>query len=236
MSTTAPDAHPAVQDYRYEIKLTSHEANLPVVRTWVWSHPAGFRRAYPPRRVNSIYLDTHGWTNLEDNLAGVAQRGKLRVRWYGDDLSAVQGVLEFKQKRGRVGRKVAWACPEPIDLTTSTWREVLAQLRRQVSGPLATLLAVHTCPTLINRYRRCYYLSADALVRVTLDTEIDVLDQTLSPRPNLSRFTLRPPMLVVEFKTDAAHADRVATIVGAFPLRTSAHSKYANSLLDSMMA
>ena len=45
-------------DTRYELKQTYSELFLPELRSWVQMHPAGFREAYPPRWVNSIYFDT----------------------------------------------------------------------------------------------------------------------------------------------------------------------------------
>ena len=76
-NSTEPDA------LRCEIKFVVPEQELPTVMAHVRSHSAGFREAFPPRRVNSIYFDTYGWSNVDDHLAGVAERCKLRLRWYG---------------------------------------------------------------------------------------------------------------------------------------------------------
>ena len=91
---------------RYELKLVTPEIELATVRSWVRLHPAGFRTAFPPRRVNSIYLDTPGYRNLSENLAGMPDRQKLRLRWYGQMSDVVENpMLEMKIKEGHMGRK-----------------------------------------------------------------------------------------------------------------------------------
>ena len=72
-------------DTRYELKQTYSELFLPELRSWVQMHPAGFRTAYPPRWVNSIYFDTPDLDSFNDHIAGVPVRRKLRYRWYGED-------------------------------------------------------------------------------------------------------------------------------------------------------
>ena len=74
-----PDATP---DLRYEIKLVCSPHLLAQARSWIRLHPAGFVVAYPPRCVNSLYLDTPHLSSLNDNLGGVSYRRKLRLRWY----------------------------------------------------------------------------------------------------------------------------------------------------------
>ena len=69
-------------------------------------HPAMFRREYPRRQVNNVYLDTHDLTLATVHLSGAAERYKVRVRWYGALTGRVERpVLEFKGKSGHVGYK-----------------------------------------------------------------------------------------------------------------------------------
>ncbi|MGB8981022.1 MAG: VTC domain-containing protein, partial [Anaerolineales bacterium] len=80
MSTELPDA-------RYEIKMAYEPGLLPELRSWIHSHPAGFATAYPPRQVNSAYMDTPDLNSFNDHLSGIPLRRKLRFRWYGEDLA-----------------------------------------------------------------------------------------------------------------------------------------------------
>ena len=54
------------------------------VRALVKLHPSMFYEPYPPRYVNNLYLDTEDMENYLDNVSGVAERRKVRIRWYGD--------------------------------------------------------------------------------------------------------------------------------------------------------
>ena len=75
-------------------------------------HPAAFREAYPARFVNNIYLDSHGRSDYHDNIVGVANRNKTRVRWYGPLSGQIaKPVLERKLKRGLISGKLTHALP-----------------------------------------------------------------------------------------------------------------------------
>ena len=112
-------AHAAdMSEWRYEIKLACPESQgqVALVRAWVRTHRAAFMVAYPPRRVNNIYFDSHTLSNLDDNLAGISERCKLRLRWYGADTAIVRGQLELKQKSNTLGSKIVRPLPFMLDL------------------------------------------------------------------------------------------------------------------------
>ena len=225
-----------LDDYRYEIKSVTSQLHLPIVLSWVRAHAAGFRGAFPPRHVNSIYFDTPLWDGLADNLAGVAERAKLRLRWYGSEPIVTGGVLERKIKRNNLGRKIARPIGPPLDLRDANWTAIMRQLRSRDLGPPADSIATHTCPTLIMRYLRRYYVSADRCVRLTIDTDLCCFEQSHSATPNLRRPTPGESVMVVELKCLAEHGDRLSQIAGQWPLRRIAFSKYCNGVLDSVVA
>jgi hypothetical protein len=66
--------NPSRGDYRYEVKCTAAVEDLPLVQSLIRCHPAGFRQAYPPRRVNNCYFDTPAWGALQENLSGIRDR------------------------------------------------------------------------------------------------------------------------------------------------------------------
>ena len=216
-------------DYRYEVKFALPESSQSLVTSWVRLHPAGFRQAYPPRQVNSLYFDSHDWGNLREQQAGLAARSKLRLRWYGQDISRADGMLELKGKRGVVGTKASCRV-EPFDLAGTSWQEVCRHIARQDLGPLAAAFATCRCPALLNHYRRQYYVSADGEVRLTVDTRLAAYDQATSPVPNLRRPLPACSAIVVELKALACHGSRLQHIASQLPLRSTAFSKYATGL------
>ncbi|MCP4544289.1 MAG: polyphosphate polymerase domain-containing protein [Chloroflexi bacterium] len=220
-------------DLRYEVKMVCDQSLLAQARSWVRMHPAGFSVAYPPRRVNSLYIDTPHLTGLNDNLRGLSLRQKLRLRWYGDEVVGIRPYLELKQKQNLLGRKERHLLPNPLDLTLP-WTETLQVIRANAGPNWQFLLQTVHQPTLLNRYQREYYVTADGTIRVTLDFDQVAYDQRLFLRPNLRVRLPIEDTVVIEIKADQEHTERLQEIAGRFPLRRSRNSKYVGGLLTAM--
>jgi hypothetical protein len=218
-----------VGELRYELKLVCDAHWLPQARAWIRLHSAGFAVAYPPRRVNSLYLDTLHLSSLNDNLTGVHVRQKLRLRWYGDEMAEIQPVLELKQKRDLLGRKKQAALPCKLNLTWP-WKETIETVRANVGPEWQALLQTVNQPALLNHYQREYYVTPDGAMRITLDFAQAAYDQRLALRPNLC---IRLPVadtVVIEIKAAQEHVERVQEAVAQFPVPRSRNSKYINGL------
>ncbi len=221
-------------DWRYEIKLLRPAHQLGLVRSWVRIHPAGFDVAYPPRRVNSLYLDTHQLSSLSDNLAGVSRRQKLRLRWYGEQWADTPPVLELKCRRNRLGSKRQLSLPQPVDLT-EPWPLVLIALRAQVRPAWRLLLQTIERPTLFTGYRREYYVTPDGAIRVTLDYDQAAYDQRLTPRLQLRGPLPIADTVVIEIKAPQTHIQRLQDIAAWFPVCRDRNSKYINGLMATLI-
>ena len=57
-----------------------------------------FKNHHPPRTVNSIYYDDINLSNVTQNLDGVSNRVKYRVRWYGKNEHLNKPNFEIKKK------------------------------------------------------------------------------------------------------------------------------------------
>ena len=218
---------------RYELKLLCDASHLAQVRAWIRMHPAALRRAYPPRRVNSLYFDTPHLSALNTNLAGLNVRNKLRCRWYGDQLPIIYPHLELKHKHNLLGFKKQIVLSCEFDLTQS-WTRFVHRLRTHVGSTWHALLQSVNQPTLLNRYWREYYVMPDGYVRVTVDSAQVAYDQRLASRPNLTRKLPIDDTLIIEIKADHEHADRVQAVVDAFPLPRTRNSKYAEGMLTAL--
>ena len=92
--------------YRYERKFQVRDLSLSEVETIVRLHPAGFYRQFPTRKINNIYLDTRNLNSVVENIEGIANRLKTRIRWHGECFGEINNpVLELKIKKGLAGRK-----------------------------------------------------------------------------------------------------------------------------------
>jgi len=223
-----------MESVRYEVKMSCAAIHAPQVRAWIWSHPDVFATTYPPRQVNSLYFDTHEMACLNDNLAGVSERTKLRFRWYGRNHSAVQGVLEVKHKANRLGWKDRCPVPVTFDLTAISWIDLMRQIRQHATGDAALWLSHADRPVLINGYMREYYESRDHQIRITLDYDQAVYEQITHFAPNLTTRSFGKDLIVVEIKADPKLHRRISDILSWFPLRTGRHSKYVEGLVDAL--
>jgi hypothetical protein len=220
-------------EVRYELKLPCHESLLPQARSWIRLNPEGFRTAFPTRQVNNLYLDSPGLTNLAENLAGQAERTKLRFRWYGctPHPPVVEAVLELKIKHGSVGDKKRLLLKEPLALD-QPYRDILSALRKEVPEDWQPWVLKANQPALINHYRREYYVSPDGLVRCTLDYEQTFFDQRYRVRPNLRHKLAGNHQIVIEVKAPVEMQERLERAVDNFPIPRYRNSKYVDGLLS----
>jgi VTC domain-containing protein len=209
---------------RYERKFLTQHLTLPEVLVIVRRHAAGFREAYPARIVNNVYLDSPWLSAYHEHVNGACNRVKNRVRWYGKSNGRIgQPVLERKLKCGLVSGKTTQLLP-PMDLDGKLFRTQLESVLRIARIPERLRAAVRGLqPSLLNRYRRHYFLSADRRFRLTVDSELEFG----SPRDLAQhRPMLQPRLIIIELKFESQHADHAQLITGHLPFRLARCSKY----------
>ena len=224
---------------RYEIKMVCDAHMLGQVRGWVRMHPAYLVQAYPPRQINNIYFDTPARNSFEGNLTGVGERRKMRLRWYGSVLAQAKNpVLELKYKQNLLGGKESIKLKGVVVDMERPWSDILPELTNHVApqGWLGQRFREIQIPTLINTYQREYYVTADQLVRVTLDFNIHLYDQRLNARPNWYRPLPHYPYMVIEVKADQGRERELQDVATLFPLRWSRHSKYVMGVMGGLEA
>ena len=218
------------REFRYERKFLVEGLDARQIRMLVERHPGMFYQPYPPRYVNNLYLDTEQMDNYYANVAGLADRHKVRIRWYGERMhQIVKPVLELKVKSGLVGTKYAYPFPEfqfANGFTHRHFRELIStsDLPADVSSYMRSLHVV-----LCNRYYRWYYASRDQRFRVTVDTRMEYFHVKRFGNRFVSKYT-DSGHVVVELKYDRyldPQADRVA---GFFPFSVTRNSKYVTGI------
>ncbi len=227
MTTNIPAA-------RYEIKMAYEPGLLPELRSWIDPHPAAFGIAYPPRQVNSVYMDTPDLDSFNDHLAGVPVRRKLRFRWYGLDLTKAKGTMEVKNKSERAGWKIIQPVDCEFDLAHMSWNEIMETLRANTTDLVHEMLCVAR-PVTLSVYMREYYVSADGLVRLTIDSDLRSYDQLMTACPNLWFPQSLEPAIIVELKSDVENAQYIADVLSRFPIRSNRYSKYVADVSLSLV-
>lgn len=227
MATNIPAA-------RYEIKMAYEPGLLPELHSWIGPHPAAFAVAYPPRQVNSVYMDTPDLDSFNDHLAGVPARRKLRFRWYGTDLVKAKGIIEIKNKSERAGWKIIQPVDCEFDLAHMTWNEIMETLRLGTTDLFHEMLCVAR-PVMLSAYMREYYISADGSVRLTIDSDLRSYDQLMTARPNIWFPQPLEQAVIVELKSDVENAKYISDVLSHFPLRANRYSKYMTDLSLSLV-
>ncbi|MFT5846824.1 MAG: hypothetical protein ACJARX_001596 [Psychroserpens sp.] len=218
-------------NYRYERKFTvPNEFSLKSVEQYIKRNKALFREVFHLRQVNNIYFDTAAYNDYFDNVLGVSDRKKIRIRWYGDTIGHIKKpVLEVKIKKGIVGDKWSYKL-EPFVLDNNFDNTTIQSVFKNSKLPLPILESVKmVTPTLLNSYSRRYFMSADNKFRVTLDFKL--LYHKIDKRFNNFNFApVSDENKIVELKYGLLDDDKSSAISTQFPFRLNKNSKYVNGI------
>jgi hypothetical protein len=181
--------------------------------------------------VNNLYLDTPELDCYFDNLAGAAQRRKVRVRWYGDPFGEIaRPLLEVKQKDGQVGTKHTDPFPTfYLDerFCDRSFQQTLAKsdLPAEARSALRSMQVV-----LFNRYYRCYYATRNGEFRITLDAQMEFYKVNGAFGGPFIHRQRDARSVVVELKYAVEQESRASRVAGFFPFRMTRSSKYVQGM------
>ena len=212
--------------FRYERKYYLTGEDYKYVKTLILNHPASFREIFYSRTVNNIYFDTPGLDFFYDNVNGVQERKKIRIRWYDDTFSHQKKLtLEYKLKDGLLGDKITYPLSNIYTgegYEISQMRNDLKNnhLRIDVENELLT-----NYPVLLNRYVREYFISDDQKCRISLDKDLSFYKIHSGKNYFKSNYHIFGD-LIMEMKYDPENEPIADSISQNFPFRITKSSKY----------
>ena len=211
---------------RYERKFIADRLTLSEVLALVKRHPAAFRETYPARSVNNLYLDSPDLRDYRDHVNGIAHRIKTRIRWYGAwSGHLATPTLERKLKQGQVSGKLSHKLP-PLSMNGHVWRPHLDAAFGTADLPPLTRSALHHLqPSLLNRYQRHYFQSADGRFRLTVDSGLQFAAARQAQGMSVS-FRPSAVPVVIEMKYGLAEVEKAPQVTNVLPFRLSRCSKY----------
>lgn len=215
---------------RLETKLVAAGVAAREVEALVRLHPAHFHELHPPRQVHSIYFDTAALRSYRETLAGIGERTKVRLRWYGPFFGHVgEAGVEVKTKHAAVVGKRRFAAPS-IEMRPGIGGAELAEwLRGSTVPPVDAALLADLRPTLATSYGRSYWLSHDGRCRLTIDADIAYV--RLHPFGNDFRDRIADDRrVVVELKYAVEDEEVGPDLARDLRLRVSRNSKYARGI------
>jgi len=221
----------AKNNYRFERKFTVPTSySLKQIEQFVKSNSFLFREVFQERQVNNIYFDTVGYNDYFDNVLGLSDRKKIRIRWYGDTFGEIaKPKLEIKIKKGLVGDKWSYKL-QPFELNDAFDRNGILEIFKASELPVPILESVKMVyPTLLNCYSRKYFLSANNDFRITIDFDL-LYYKIESQRNNFSRKPSADENKIVELKYSLENDKFANAITTQFPFRLNKNSKYVNGV------
>lgn len=212
---------------RYETKFITSKLNLNEIINIIKSHPAIFEEVYLKRNVNNIYFDNSNLTSFIDNIEGEKDRKKVRIRWYGNLFGLNKNpALEIKFKTGQLGWKKRFKLND-FNLNRHdhlNYKKIFNTLEKNKLLEKHKLDLHFLTPSLLNSYKRTYYLSYDKKYRITVDN--DLLFYSINPINNFFNTFTDQERVVIELKYDKSDADGASGITNFLPFRITKNSKY----------
>lgn len=215
---------------RYERKFLVNALTRQEIETIIHLHPDIFTEVFPPRNVNNIYLDSHYLKFYFDNVNGVRDRLKVRIRWYGKLFGLIEEpVLELKIKNALLGRKKSYPLiPFAVDNEFSF--KTLSKIFEKSKLPEALKYELYCLqPMLLNRYRRKYLISANKNFRITIDFNQEFYQLRKHNNTFCNKYADNFST-IVELKYPQDQDSFADTVSNFFPFRLTKNSKYVNGL------
>ena len=216
--------------FRYEIKFVLNEMALASFLGWMYKN-TNCREKFPARTVNSIYFDDVEFTSVRDNLAGVPNRKKTRLRWYKgkNGHSMDPPILEQKLKLGRLGTKESVKLNNlDNNLSNLKFSELIRAIKQEVS-PFHFSSLEYLVPTLQVSYLRRYYEDNRGL-RITIDQDIEFKGQLSMHHLIEQRGFVSYRSKIIELKFDPSFKNEVSDLLRPLRLTPVRHSKYLTGL------
>lgn len=218
--------------HRYERKFVFTNKSASEVETLVKLIKGNFSEIYSERFINNIYFDKIGYPYFYDNINGLGNRIKTRIRWYGNFFSKENKYFfEIKKKEGFLVMKDSKPIGD-LELNPNT------NLKKILKTCLGMGYKKHfsnynnLAPKLVNRYRRKYFLSSDKNFRITIDSN----QKIGSPKVpiSLENLYINTFKTIVELKYGRKWDVQASQILNGLSERINKNSKYIDGVIYLM--
>ena len=215
-------------EYRYERKFFIDNLTIEKIESIVRLNSFVFSEIYSSRYINNIYFDTNSFSNYFDNVDGLSNRFKVRVRWYGELFGKVKEPrLEIKLKRGLIGKKLSIPM-NAFHLNNETNIKNLINFKTLAQKKININLNNFE-PKLLNRYKRKYFLSKNKKFRITIDDN-QIFYHTKNKNNYFLNFYKDLDSKVLEIKYDKSYDSHINKVSSSLPFRLSKSSKYITGI------
>ena len=178
-----------MKDHRYETKVRCSRDKW--LKLWMQIQIAfNPKEIFYERLIESVYFDDANLTSIKDNIAGLANRKKFRVRRYiHERIETNDNVFfEIKSKSNKLGHKVKIPILGLADVFGSrTIFEIQQEIFRNHSNELFSQnVPLDLAPVALIRYSRRYFKSDE--VTITVDNGLQIARAQLARTPKEHNF------------------------------------------------
>jgi len=180
-----------------------------------------FKKLYSDRYITSIYIDNLNFDSAKDNINGVNERKKFRVRWYDDDLNKIY----FEQKNKN--NFFVWKSIKELNLDIDK-KNLLNKIYELLSVNNKYIDTNYNYKMVLKiNYKRSYFISDQGEFRATIDTEINT-----SPVLDFNKM-IELPETILEFKfsKNSEICFRDFFSLRGLNIRSKKYSKYIQSFI-----
>ena len=154
-----------------------------------------FRFNILQEKVNSIYFDDNSYSSIIENLDGINEKTKLRLRWYGERSIIKSPFFESKKKIGFIAKKKHVKVDNLNNLIfpeTLNLKKINKDINQNnfIKKKVSSIISTH--------YDREYLISADNPIRATVDYNLKSINlKNLSQLKLIKNFS---EMIILEIK------------------------------------
>ena len=158
--------------FRNEVKYKFYTKSLSSWMIKIKNSDINFKTHHEERWVNNIYFDSLSLDLFKQSHEGSSPRTKIRLRWYGDFFQSDNKCnLELKIKFANKNNKIIFPILNISILKNTFINSINSKLLQCGVLPNEILNLFYSIkPTLINRYKRNYFVQKNSDTRLTLDS------------------------------------------------------------------
>ncbi len=208
---------------RYEVKIPLSYDNLNIFEKWLLNQK-NINTTHKPRIISSIYYDDVNLGFANDNLIGISNRIKIRLRSY--NLSE-NFNYEFKIKKNKLGSKII--IPSKKNINKINLKKILSVSNKEIIDNSfskeikSILIKKKLLPIIKVTYKRKYYSFKNS-VRITFDYPSTYLNYSNINNNNRDHINV----LEIKFHPDDYHFAQ--NLIHNSPFIPKRFSKYLRAL------
>ena len=209
---------------RNEIKIPLSENFNLYFSQWA-NFEKKFSKPYKDRHIHSIYFDDEYYGSAQDNLSGISNRRKYRLRWYNEKYDDV--TYEIKIKKNNLGKKISLKSKiyqKDIEDLFSFKNKFLREEKNNFF--LEHVQNLDLKPKLKVDYLRSYFLYKGK-IRITYDKKINY---KLFNKFSISNLKIDDSMNVIEIKFEPHNINLALELIRDSELLPKRFSKYLRGL------